>query len=135
MQTFLGRQKPSGAKLHYLSHLDDCRRISALGIDEALSTLSQIENAIKDNSMVDQCLLEKSKAIKADLLYLSAELVNLKDRIEELHKMVCHILPYLDSADFADPKLRDKLEINQISRTYILTILAAIYLPFSFMTV
>jgi hypothetical protein len=80
--------------------LDDCRRISALGIDEALSNLSQIENAIKDNSMVDQRLLEKSETIKADLVYLSVELANLKDRIEELRKMVCNLLIFLDSADF-----------------------------------
>jgi chromosome segregation ATPase len=97
MQTFLGRQKPSGSKLHYLSHLDDCRRISALGIDEALSNLSQIETAIKDNPMVNQRLLEKSETIKAGLLYLSAELANLKGRIEELRKMVCCLPLFLNS--------------------------------------
>jgi len=32
-------------------------------------------------------------------------------------------------------QLKDKLELRQIRRTYILTFLAAIYLPFSFMTV
>jgi hypothetical protein len=78
--------------------LDDFRRISALGIDEALSNLSQIENAIEDNnSMVDQRLLEKSETIKADLVYLSAELANLKDRIEELRKMVCRLPLFIDN--------------------------------------
>jgi hypothetical protein len=84
----MGRSNPSGSRLHYLSHLEDCRKVSSLGVTAALSLLSEVCKSLEENPQVDQGLISWGDNIKADLEYLQKELDTFKGEMEDLGSMV-----------------------------------------------
>jgi len=84
----LGRSKPSSSKLHYLSHLEDFREFSELGLKNALFQLPEIRSEITKTPQVDQGLIEWSNKIENDLKYLSKQLRIRKGDIKSLNSMV-----------------------------------------------
>lgn len=75
--------------------------------------------------------------IEKDLKYLSEEMDGVESKIEDVRVMVCcQDTSYpVKSYKLIKSQVKDKLKLRQISRTFLLTFVAAIYLPFSFMTV
>ncbi|CZT11558.1 uncharacterized protein RAG0_15658 [Rhynchosporium agropyri] len=111
------RTRPSSSKLHYQSHLEDARQIAVSSVEDALELLVKIEALELASSTAAQSLRIKFSDLKKDIESLREELAAIKVWIDDLQVM-----------------LKAELDLRQIERTYILTFLAAIYLPFSFMT-
>lgn len=84
----MGRKRPSGSKLHYLSHLDDSRKVATIGVENARLLLSKIVTAITGNALVNQDLVTKAEAIEEDLEFLATKLEDLKAEMDELREMV-----------------------------------------------
>ncbi|CZT43174.1 uncharacterized protein RSE6_03170 [Rhynchosporium secalis] len=112
---YQGRTRPSSSKLHYQSHLEDARQIAVSSVEDALELLVKIEALELASSTAAQSLRIKFSDLKKDIESLREELAAIKVWIDDL-------------------QLKAELDLRQIERTYILTFLAAIYLPFSFMT-
>ncbi|KAH7317901.1 hypothetical protein BKA65DRAFT_570474 [Rhexocercosporidium sp. MPI-PUGE-AT-0058] len=111
-----GRRRPSGSKLHYLSHLEDSRKLAADSVQDALTLLAEVEVPITNSPAVKPLNVQFSD-IETDMKFL-------KDKLEDVEKQLAAL----------QVMLKEKLDLRQIRRTYILTVLAAIYLPFSLMT-
>ncbi|KAH9214256.1 hypothetical protein DL95DRAFT_462245 [Leptodontidium sp. 2 PMI_412] len=114
--SYEGRRRPSGSKLHYLSHLEDSRKLATGSVQDALILLAEIKDLIT-NSTSEKQLRVKLSDIEGDMEFLKVKLEDVEKQTVALQAM-----------------LKEKLDLRQIRRTYILTVLAAIYLPFSLMT-
>ncbi|XMA09944.1 hypothetical protein WAI453_002735 [Rhynchosporium graminicola] len=114
---YQGRTRPSSSKLHYQSHLEDARQIAVSSVEDALELLVKIEALELASSTAAQSLRIKFSDLKKDIESLREELATIKVWIDDLQVI-----------------LKAELDLRQIERTYILTFLAAIYFPFSFMT-
>ncbi|CZS89569.1 uncharacterized protein RCO7_02522 [Rhynchosporium graminicola] len=119
---YQGRTRPSSSKLHYQSHLEDARQIAVSSVEDALELLVKIEALELASSTAAQSLRIKFSDLKKDIESLREELATIKVWIDDLQVI----------ANTA--KLKAELDLRQIEPTYILTFLAAIYFPFSFMT-
>ncbi|CAG8904442.1 unnamed protein product [Penicillium egyptiacum] len=116
-----GRLRPSGSKMQYLRHLDDCHRIA--------------KDCCRKNRRTLQVLLDQVDLIEGPRTDDETNLIN------EL-EMVTNDLNYLhDEIDSSLQRLpvvcrdvREQLDFVQIRRTNILGILAGLYLPLSFVT-
>ncbi|KAG4443860.1 hypothetical protein IFR05_000626 [Cadophora sp. M221] len=111
-----GRRRPSGSKLHYLSHLEDSRKLAAGSVQHALMLLAEIKTPVANSAAAKQ-LRVKLSDIEGDMEFLKVKLEDVEKQMVALQAM-----------------LKEKLDLRQIRRTYILTVLAAVYLPFSLMT-
>ncbi|KAK0111696.1 hypothetical protein ONS95_002040 [Cadophora gregata] len=114
---YRGRSHPSGSKLHYISHLQDNHKVAVCSIHDALDLLAEIQGPVERCDEMNELRIGLPQ-IKRDLEYLRDNLVIVEAQIIALQTM-----------------MREKIELRQIRRTYILTVLAAVYLPFAFMTV
>jgi len=117
-----GRLHPSGSKMHYLQHLEDCHR-SAKDCCRAnrrtLQVLLDQVNLIEGTRADDETnLINELKMAMKDLDYLHDEVDLSLQRIPGLRR-----------------DIREHLDMLQIRRTSILGILAGLYLPLSFVTV
>ncbi|KAL2065254.1 hypothetical protein VTL71DRAFT_2923 [Oculimacula yallundae] len=112
---YQGRRSPSGSKLNYLSHLDDCTQIAIKATHDALKLLAELKSFAQ--SSIDITPLQSGiQELERDLIYLEARLEDMTNHMITLK-----------------PMLKEKLDLRQIRRNYILTVLAAIFLPVSFM--
>jgi hypothetical protein len=118
--------------------LEDCRQQSCLELADAFSLLSELwQTHVEKNTRLDLGMEPWKEEIEKDLTYLSEEMDGVKGKIEDGRVMVCsQDTSYpVRSHKLIKSQVKDKLKLRQISRTFILTFVAAVYLPFSFMTV
>ncbi|CAI7602909.1 unnamed protein product [Penicillium viridicatum] len=116
-----GRLRPSGSKMQYLRHLEDCHHVAKDCSRENRRTLQVLldqVNMIQGPRTEDEAsLINKLEIATNDLDYLHDELVSSLQRIPG----VCR-------------GIREQLDFVQIRRTTILGILAGLYLPLAFVT-
>lgn len=118
---FLGRRNPSPSKYHYLVHLEDCRMAAFQSIVHGSSLIADISNSVGDlqNSQPPwqsgPSFAKRLQEIEEDLVYLEGNLVDTKTRIEQLQLMI-----------------QDYLRLKQDRRAFILTLVAALYIPLAF---
>ena len=98
---FEGRKRPSGSKVQYLLHLEDCRVQTVEGLEHQKLLLRDLEESLRDPTdasparQAEQALLALVIKIGLDIDYLIEEAGAAKVSIEELRKMVCLISFYL----------------------------------------
>ncbi|OCL12372.1 hypothetical protein AOQ84DRAFT_437047 [Glonium stellatum] len=118
-----GRLRPSVSKVRYLIHLSDCRQLSEQGITHGLLEISSLSTAIMDAGKVVPLweegvpFLERLESVKVDLLYLKSELLGISEKIDGLQRMIY-----------------EQLRLSQDERNFILTILAVLFVPLSFLS-
>ncbi|KAJ5731681.1 uncharacterized protein N7483_006189 [Penicillium malachiteum] len=116
-----GRLRPSGSKIQYLQHLEDCHIVA--------------KDCCKENGISLKLLLDKVNSIQGPRSDDEAKQIShlelvLKD-LEYLHDEVESSL--IRASDLCRD-LRQNLDLLQVHRTSLLGILAALYLPLSFVT-
>ncbi|KUM63404.1 hypothetical protein ACN42_g3709 [Penicillium freii] len=116
-----GRLRPSGSKMQYLRHLEDCHHVAkdcSLENRRTLQVLLDQVNLIQGPRTEDEAsLINELEIATNDLDYLHDELMSSLQRIPG----VCR-------------GIREQLDFVQIRRTTILGILAGLYLPLAFVT-
>lgn len=113
-----GRQSPSNAKLNYLIHLEDCCKVLSSGLAHASSLLREISVAIASNhTRIDTELQAWPEKTLQDIEFLENKLGEVQRQLLEIREMI-----------------KEQLELRNGRRTSLLTLLAAIYIPFSFMS-
>ncbi|KAG8527896.1 uncharacterized protein KY384_006812 [Bacidia gigantensis] len=115
---YTGRSKPEDGKLHYLLHFRDCCHLSAMGLQHATSLLREITSPEVFNiSEEDQNFLSWPERVQEDLIKLQKKITSIEAESETLREMI-----------------ERQLQIRMGQRTTLLTVLAAIYIPLSFMS-
>ncbi|KAI9372302.1 hypothetical protein BJX61DRAFT_507990 [Aspergillus egyptiacus] len=114
-----GRLRPSVSKMHYLRHLEDCHRVAKDCCKANRSTLQSLLDQV--NCIQGPRANEEAKQV-SDLEIVLSDLDYLHDEIE------------LSLQRIPDVRrdLQENLDLLQIRRTTVLGILAALYLPLSF---
>ena len=129
--------------MNFLLHLDDCRHESCIGLRDAASLLEEISDCIvlRPNT-VDAGLQDSCNTILKDLDRLQKDLTNIGGTLAEIRTMVRTPRIYYTRAFSPRPQraqvscqIKDQIDLQQISLTGVITVLAAIYLPFSFISV
>ena len=142
-QKLQGRRWPSEEKLNYLLHLDDCRHDSCTGIGNAVLLLGRIEEYVRsDPTDIDPALLLLYQDLSGDLKSLQKHLEEIAALIADLRGMVSQNLTgkHLTLCSqctqaYTLRQIKDQIDLRQIRLTGVLTFLAAIYVPFSFISV
>ena len=122
-QRLASRQNPTSDKVKFLLHFEDCRVSAQEGVHHGLQVLRSftawVDQLQRDSSLWNggESLWTRFARIRMDLEFLDTELSRLKPDIRELQQMI-----------------REQLALNNERRTFILTVLAAIFLPLSFAT-
>ncbi|CRL29162.1 Mg2+ transporter protein, CorA-like [Penicillium camemberti] len=116
-----GRLRPSGSKMQYLRHLEDCHHVAKDCCQKNRCTLQVLldqVNLIQGPRTDDETnLINELEMARNDLEYLHDEIESSVQRIPG----VCR-------------DIREQLDFVQIRRTNILGILAGLYLPLAFVT-
>ncbi|KAJ5202850.1 hypothetical protein N7449_004929, partial [Penicillium cf. viridicatum] len=116
-----GRLRPSGSKMQYLRHLEDCHHVAkdcCRKNQRTLQVLLDQVNLIQGPRTDDETsLINEFEMARNDLDYLHDEIESSLQRIPG----VCR-------------DIREQLDFVQIRRTNILGILAGLYLPLAFVT-
>jgi len=130
--------------MNFLLHLDDCRHESCIGLRDATNLLQQIAKYIDTvPTTVDPALQDSCKELIQVLERLQTELADVGSRLAEIRTMVCtspfcHIIvvqamyPELTCLYW---QIKEQIDLRQITLTGILAFLAALYLPFSLISV
>lgn len=138
-QTLEGRRSPSASKINFLLHLDDCKQVSAVGVSDALKLLCEIftKFSLERDEIGHQDLKDWIENIILELELLDISLCRAGLAIEKTRLMVrigCSIFPSpIKEANVLIDKRADRPETNGLFG--ILAILAAVFLPFSFISV
>ncbi|KAJ6155269.1 hypothetical protein N7470_005835 [Penicillium chermesinum] len=116
-----GRLRPSGSKLQYLRHLEDCCCVMKDCCRANKHTLQrlvdQIDSIQGPRTREEASQLTHLRRVMDDIEYLHNEVESSLQRILVLRR-----------------ELRESLDLLQTHRTGVLGILAALYLPLSFVT-
>ncbi|MCJ1358534.1 MAG: hypothetical protein MMC33_008534 [Icmadophila ericetorum] len=113
---FPGRTDPSESKLEYLLHLENCRQLALSSLGNVSIILFDVQDLVKDDSTNIVALSQWSDSTKDNIAYLQQELKTAGVHLVSLKSMI-----------------KDQLDIRQIRQTRILTILASLFISFSFM--
>lgn len=89
VQSYEGRRRPSGSKLHYLSHLEDSRKLATGSVQDALILLAEIKDLIT-NSTSEKQLRVKLSDIEGDMEFLKVKLEDVEKQMVALQAMVSH---------------------------------------------
>lgn len=117
------RRHPTTEKFRYFVHLEDCRALADDGVIHALRVLDSLQTWIVRLETIQPLwdggitFTERIEVLRDDLKYLAQQL-NLTKK---------HILN-------ARNTVKEHLEMKQNTRSFAITILAAIFLPLSFAT-
>ncbi|CAI7664320.1 unnamed protein product [Penicillium glandicola] len=118
---YKGCLHPSGSKMQYLRHLEDCHGVAKDCCQNNQRTLqvllSQVDLIQGPRTDDETSLINELKMVTKDLDYLHDEIQSSLQRIPG----VCRAI-------------REQLDLVQIRRTNILGILAGLYLPLAFVT-
>ncbi|KIW30486.1 uncharacterized protein PV07_06228 [Cladophialophora immunda] len=118
-QRLSGRKRPSREKINFLLHLDDHRQCGLRGIRRTKGLVQDISDFAK------QVQLARSQAVDAvseRCDKLARDLGNLEHDLRSLGEM------FTETSDM----IKMQVDLEQISFTGVLALLAAIYLPFTF---
>jgi hypothetical protein len=100
--------------------------------------LAEISIYIVENSItlgaVDPTLSEQGERIENDIKELQRQLDEVGKDLVDLKTMVRYLY-YNESSMLTSSEIKEQIDLRQIRLTATLTILAAIYLPFSFISV
>ncbi|KAK2734832.1 hypothetical protein FQN55_002527 [Onygenales sp. PD_40] len=117
--TYEGRRKPSTGKLQYLLHLSDYQQSGVDCCRKAMSTTSNLSKSFsRPLTLVEAIQLDFIEDIRKDLDCLQAEFQNTKEKVLVLREA-----------------LKGQLDLAQMQRTYLLTVLVGLYVPISFVSV
>jgi hypothetical protein len=112
------------SKIHYLIHLDDCRRTGLEDLIRSAKALNTVVTAVKSPDFRDtqagdqQKLLDNLCKVQADIRFLNKRLRNLAKPITAVREQII-----------------EQMGLASGQRTIILTVLAALYIPLSFVSV
>ncbi|KAJ5720085.1 hypothetical protein N7493_006963 [Penicillium malachiteum] len=116
-----GRLRPSGSKIQYLQHLEDSHVVA--------------KDCCKENRNSMQLLLEKVNSIQGPRAEEEAKQIrDLELMLKDLEYLYDEVESSLRRASNLRRDIRESLDLLQIRRTSLLGILAAFYLPLSFVT-
>ncbi|KAK2805337.1 hypothetical protein FQN50_006238 [Emmonsiellopsis sp. PD_5] len=116
--TYEGRRKPSTGKLQYLLHLSDYQQSGVDCCQKAMFTISNLsESFSRPLTSVETLQLGLLEEIRQDLNYLQTEFENTKEKVLDLRQA-----------------LKGQLDLTQMHRTYLLTLLVGLYVPISFVS-
>ncbi|KAJ5972438.1 uncharacterized protein N7479_002356, partial [Penicillium vulpinum] len=119
--TYEARIRPSGSKMQYLRHLEDCHRAA--------------KDCCQTNRCVIQVLLDQVNLIQGPRIEDEIRLVNeLEMVINDLDYLHDEINSSMQRIPGVCRDIREQLDLVQIRRTSILGILAGLYLPLAFVT-
>ncbi|KAF4632165.1 hypothetical protein G7Y89_g5971 [Cudoniella acicularis] len=112
-----GRKSPSVSKMHYVTYLEDCQKASSAAISNAMELLSSLSESSEIRYDSNAIIGEWCEVIRIDLEYLQGRLDNIANNLVELRA-----------------KIKEHLELRQIRLSRTITVVAAIYLPFTFVS-
>ncbi|CAG8015995.1 unnamed protein product [Penicillium nalgiovense] len=116
-----GRLRPSGSKMQYLRHLEDCQHAA--------------KECCRQNRSTLQMLLDQANVIQGPRSHYETNLINeLEMVVTDLNYFHDEIESSLRRISGVCRDIREQLDIVQIRRTSILGILAGLYLPLAFVT-
>lgn len=109
--------------MQHLLHLEDCRKVVLRTCDENIKTVSNCLDYLNVQiafplTHEHHDTIEELRMLIDDLRYLETELVTFGPAIETARKTT-----------------RDQMELSGVRRTTLLTVLAGLYIPLSFVTV
>lgn len=117
------RDSPTSNKIRYLLHLNDRRNLASAAVVHAatvLRAIKQWKGSQQDASKIWDAGLtwsERATRLSNDLSFLKKELQSMEGEIKGLQKL-----------------LRERVELSHDRRSFLLTLVAAVYLPLSFAT-
>jgi hypothetical protein len=127
IKNLLARQDPTTNKIRHLVHLEDYRASAQEGIVHACRVIERINKWIDTQHPAQhpaqpfwdagQSFQSRFSVIEEDLIFLRDQLIDISQELKELQQT-----------------LREHLELTHNRRNFILTIIAAVYLPLSFAT-
>ena len=123
IKNLLVRQNPTTNKIRHLVHLEDYRASAQEGIVHACQVIERLNQWIDAQKPsqpfwdAGQSFPGRISAIEQDLIFLREQLTHISKELRELQQT-----------------LREHLELTYNRRNFILTVVAAIFLPLSFAT-
>lgn len=120
-KNLLVRQKPTTNKLRYLVHLEDCRQSAHKGVVHGLRVLDCLSKWI-DTQQISQPLWCAGESFQSRLATLRSDLEFFRDQFPKVGNEIKEL----------QQTLHEHLNMTHNRRNFILTIIAAIYLPLSF---
>ncbi|KAK5303869.1 hypothetical protein LTR99_004324 [Exophiala xenobiotica] len=117
-----GRKRPSRHQINFLLHLDDHRQCAFRGLRRAKVHLKYISDFTKQQQPASSLGPERMRK-RCDELIIDLE--NLEHDLDSLEEMLTQ----------TRDMIKLQLDLEQISFSGVIALLAAIYLPFSFMAV
>ncbi|KZF20262.1 hypothetical protein L228DRAFT_262935, partial [Xylona heveae TC161] len=121
-----GRARPSGSKVQFLAHLNDCLNKAVEDLGHSLICLSQVQRFLEEcgQSLPDwdarDSYMKHTCNLKVDLEFLQDEFRGLGKRV--------------NGFDGLRTMINEHINLLQNRRTMIITVLLALYVPLSFMT-
>jgi hypothetical protein len=122
-KNLLARQNPTTNKIRYLVHLEDYRASAQDGILHALRVLETVTQWV-DGQQQMQPIWDAGESFEDRLSTIKQDLTFLRDQLTEISKVVKEL----------QQTLREHLDLTHNRRNFVLTLVAAIYLPLSFAT-
>lgn len=114
------------SKIHYSLYLAECQAHSYRAISVALDVLTTLPR-------IDSNVINWIEKTEKDLLYLQDRLQEVKSKLNGQQKAVSLFTP--GTIKLTSLQIKDALDLRQVRLSRLLAILAAIYLPFSFVSV
>jgi hypothetical protein len=136
----LGRRRPSRHKINFLTHLDDFRQAAQLGLVDANWLLKDISEHVNANTSPASSASNQSNVQTGANSNTSAQhpLQDLVDRCRKVEVELDYLAHDLDKLGklLADARemVKQQIDLRQIGLSMVLALLAAIYLPFSFVS-
>ena len=121
LQNLHARQSPSTYKIRYLVHMEDCRSTAHQGIEHGLSVLNSVSEWIGTQQTQKRLwdagkpFEDRAAELKGDLNFIRDELAKMEGEIAKLKYT-----------------LYEHQALTHDHRNFILTLLAAVFLPLSF---
>lgn len=122
-QNLAARQSPTADKVRYLVHLEDCRSSAYEGMIHGLEVLDSVSEWTASRNFL-QPLWDAGDPFVDRFAVLQQDLEFFRDHFSDIEKQVKEL----------QQTIHDHLELTHNRRNFILTVVAAIYLPLSFVT-
>lgn len=122
-KNLVARQNPTTNKIRYLLHLEDYRASAQDGILHVLRVLETVTQWV-DGQQQTQPIWDAGESFDDRLSTIKQDLTFLRDQLTEISKGVKEL----------QQTLREHLDLTHNRRNFVLTLVAAVYLPLSFAT-
>ena len=119
--------------MNFLLHLDDCQQEAQRGIREAEGLLQLVTQYVSQHA---KALEVRATEIEEQLKGLDEDLQKLRAMLKDSREMVGRSLWWLKLQVHADAwQIKEQMDLRTFGLSLILTFVASIYLPFSFIAV